>query len=82
MMIRNNRKLRRWELALVLSVCITFCHGLAFSGAPGISWWGVIFPGLASGGTAEQVEASAFPDGEEDVRVRFRFLEWLEELIP
>ena len=79
--MKHNSKLRRWELALVLSVCITFCHGLAFGSAPGISWWGVIFPGLASSGTAEQVETSTFPDGEKELQVRFRFLEWLKELI-
>ena len=80
--MKNDGKLRRWELALVLSLCITFCHGLAFSSTAGVNWWGVIFPGLAGNGTEEQVEASAFPDGGEGeaVQVRFRFLEWLEEL--
>ena len=79
--MKNENRLRRWELALLLSVCITFCHGLAFSSAPGISWWGVIFPGLAGDSAAEQVETSAFPDGGKEVQVRFRFLEWLKELI-
>lgn len=79
--MKNNGKLRRWELALALSVCITFCHGLAFSSAPGMNWWGVIFPGLAAGGAPEQVETSAFPDGGKEFQVRFRFLEWLKERI-
>ena len=80
--MKNDDKLRRWELALVLSLCITFCQSLAFSNTAGMNWWGIIFPGLAGDGTAEQVETSTFPNGgeEEAVQVRFRFLEWLEEL--
>ena len=81
-MMKNDRKLRRWELALALSLCITFCHGLALQGTAGMNWWGVIFPGLAGDGMAEQVETSTFPDGgEEEIQVRFRFLEWLENLL-
>ena len=80
--MKNDGKLRRWELALALSLCITFCHGLAFGSTAGMNWWGVIFPGLTGDGTVEQVETSTFSDGGEgEIQVRFRFLEWLEELI-
>lgn len=76
----NNRgdRLKRWELALLLSLCVTLCHG-AVSGAPGMAWWGVIFPGLSEPVYRETVKLDGEREDGREVEVRFRLLEWLEE---
>ena len=77
---RGNR-FKRWELALLLALCVTLCHGAAFT-APGVAWWGVIFPGLSEPAYQERVETVKLDGGREsgggEVEVRFRLLEWLE----
>ena len=78
---RGNR-FKRWEIALILALCVTLCHGAVFT-APGMAWWGVIFPGLSEPVYREDVETVKLDGGREDgggVEVRFRLLEWLEEL--
>ena len=75
-MKRNDQKLRRWELALVLSVCLSLFHGVSLGALQGASWWGVIFPGLTA--EAVQTETGAFPGG--GVEIRFRLLDWLCEV--
>ena len=72
-MRRDEQKLRRWELALALSLCLTLFHGVSLGALSGANWWGVIFPGLTA--EAVQAEAGAFPGG--GVEIRFRVLEWL-----
>lgn len=78
---KKREKLKRWELALVLAVCLTFGHALLPGSAAGCHWWGVIFPGLTDVQPAVQ-EASAFPDGRggEGVVLRLRLLDWLREI--
>ena len=76
----KNSKLRRWELALMLSLCITFCHGFAF-GAPGMAWWGVVFPGLTGTEEPSPVAAAKLESGEPGLEVRFRLLDWMDEML-
>ena len=82
-MNKRGDRLKRWEIALLLSLFITLCHGAVF-GAPGMAWWGVIFPGLSEPAYREKVETVKLDGGREDgreVEVRFRLLEWLDELL-
>lgn len=81
-MNESGNRFKRWELALILALCVTLCHGAVF-GAQGVAWWGVIFPGLSEPVYRERVETVKLDGGREDgreIEVRFRLLEWLEEL--
>ena len=76
-----NNQLKKWEMALALSLCITLCHGIALPNTVGCNWWGVIFPGL----TAEAAAAQAWsaPGWSADggaVELRFRLLDQIAAL--
>ena len=43
----HDNKLKKWEAALLLSLCITFCHGAVLPNAVGCNWCA---PGVQSGG--------------------------------
>lgn len=79
--MKKREKLKRWEMALVLAVCLTFGHALLPGSAAGCHWWGVIFPGLTEISPAAQ-ETSAFPElrTAEGRILRLRLLDWLREL--
>lgn len=66
-------RIRKWELALALSVCVTLCHGAA------VNWWGVIFPGLSPAEAPARVETAKLDPAPEigGVRLRFHLLDWL-----
>ncbi|MCD8256702.1 MAG: hypothetical protein LUC40_06020 [Oscillospiraceae bacterium] len=74
-------RLRRWEIALALSVCITLCQ--TFTGA---AWWGVMFPGLTGADAAESAETAKLEQqeaafGAEDgggYVVRLQVLDWIQ----
>lgn len=73
-----NGKLKKWEIALLLSVCITLGYSLFFGGTPCGAWWGTIYPELTEpAGSAAVFFAGDAAEGTE-VELRFRFLEWLE----
>ena len=74
--MNTNGRLKRWELALALSLCLTLFHGFALGGA-GVAWWGVIFPGLTN--APEAVEAAAFEE-EDGIELRLWFVDWIEGL--
>ena len=76
-----NNKLKKWEMALALSLCITFCHGIALPNMVGCNWWGVVFPGLA--GETEPAAAQVWTGPELEAGgavLRFRILDWLAGL--
>lgn len=80
--MKKSGKLRRWELALALAVCLSFGQAMLSAGGAGCHWWGVIFPGLTELGRTEQTETAAFAQtrtAEERV-LRLRLLDWLREL--
>ena len=81
--------LRRWEIALALSLVLTLLRGAA---APCAAWWGVIFPGLTAGSGMEAVEAVKLTGvrglealrltgGGGTIEIRFFLLEWLARLL-
>ncbi len=81
--MKKSEKLKRWELALVLAVCLSFSHGLVLDGAAGCHWWGVIFPGLTDvQPAAADTEAAAFPAlrTPEGRVLRLQLLDWLRGL--
>lgn len=75
----QNRKnaLRRWELALILSLSLTVCQGFTLPAAH-TGWWGVIFPALSGGEEAVQTVSGGLDVG---IELRFRLLDWLGELL-
>ena len=76
-----NNKLKKWEMALALSLCITFCQAVAFPATPGCNWWGVVFPGLAGETEPAAAQVWAGPEIEAGgVVLRFRILDWLSGL--
>ncbi|MBR1497685.1 MAG: hypothetical protein IJ617_08680 [Oscillospiraceae bacterium] len=75
--MRDHDRIKRWEMALALSLCLTIFHGALFGGA-GMAWWGVVFPGLT--GAPEAVEAAAL-QGEGGPELRLWVLDWLRGLL-
>lgn len=82
--MKKGDKLKRWELALVLALCLSFGHALLPGGAAGCHWWGVIFPGLTDipAAQTESAAAGAFPAlrSADGAVLRLRLLDWLREL--
>lgn len=74
--MKKRDQMRRWELALALSLCLTLFHGLTLGGT-GIAWWGVIFPGLTD--APATVETASFAQ-EDAVELRLWFVDWIAGL--
>ena len=74
-------QLKKWEMALALSLCITLCHGIALPDTVGCNWWGVIFPGLTAEVTAAPAwSAPGFRADGGEVELRFRLLNQIAAL--
>lgn len=76
----RNDKMKRWEIALALSLGVAVCHALVSPAAAGCQWWGVVFPGL--GASPEAAVAAWRGAGVRlgGVEVRLRLLDWLAGL--
>ena len=72
----KNDKLKTWELALILSVSLTLCQGIA------PHWWGVMFPGLSPCQPGQAVAAARFAEPAGGVELRFQIVDWVRELWP
>ena len=69
----DDRKLKKWEIALACAVAVTLLWGFAVGRTPCYGWWGTIYPELADAGGSVQTAAA----GAQGVELRFRALEWL-----
>ena len=69
-------RLRKWEIALFLSLGITLLWGLTLGEVRCCAWWGTVYPELLSFGKAQ----TELPGGE-GVVLRLRLLEWLRGLL-
>ena len=72
-----NQKLKKWEIALALSLCITVFHGVALPETIGCNWWGVVFPDFAEA-TAPVWNGPGVATG--GVELRLRLLDWIGAL--
>ena len=77
--MKDQFHLKKWEIALVVSLCVTLGWGLLFGETECCAWWGTVYPELSAAGTC--APASAFHGGGETVILRFRVLEWLAALL-
>ena len=68
-------RLKRWEIALALAVCLALGQALLLPESAVLNWWSVMFPGLGADGA--DVQAAAVEGGETAVRVRW----WLLDLL-
>ena len=70
-----NSKIKKWEIALALSLCITGFQGVALPETVGCNWWGVVFPGFTEAAAAPVWNGPEFEAG--GVVLRFRLLDWI-----
>lgn len=73
----SDGKLKKWELAMLLSICFTLLFGLFFGETECCAWWGTVYPELTPAGSTEVFSAQA--GAAVPVEIRFRLLEWLAE---
>lgn len=70
-------RLKKWEAALLLAVCVSLCCGAALPNTLGCNWWGVVFPGFAEETDAAAAAWSAPGLRMGGVELRFRLLDCL-----
>lgn len=70
-----DRKLKKWEIALLCAVAVTLLWGAAFGQTPCLAWWGTVYPELTPPDGGAQAASAV---GAEGVVLRLRLLEWLE----
>ena len=68
--------LKKWEIALLCAVLLAALLTPVLGAAPGCAWWGAVYPELTPDAAVQRV-STAEPGG---VVLRFRALEWLDEL--
>ena len=73
------RRLKKWEIALAVSVAVALCWGLVFGETRCSAWWGTVYP-VIGGAEAQGVPVSAGGGGD-GVVIRLRVLEWLAALL-
>ena len=66
----SDRRLKKWELALICAVAVTLLWGRT----PCYGWWGAVYPELSPVNGSVQTAA----DLAGGVVLRLRLLEWLE----
>lgn len=74
----TNSRMKKWEIALALSLCITVFHGVALPETVGCNWWGVVFPGFTEEAAAPVWNGSGITAG--GVELRLRLLDWIAAL--
>ena len=77
--MKQNEKLRPWELAMMLALCVTILTGAWTGGARTAGWWCVMFPPLTPR-TAETMAAADKGEAAGEYEIRFRVLELWEAL--
>lgn len=78
-MKKSEYHLKKWEIALLVSLCVTLGWGLLFGETECCAWWGTVYPELSAADAC--VSAAAVSGGGETVVLRFRVLEWLAALL-
>lgn len=74
----EHNRLKKWEIALVMALCITLGWGLIFGETSCCAWWGVMYPELARG-AGESAETFAAADDAAGVALRSQLWDWLAE---
>ena len=78
--MKDDRKLRPWELAALLALCATLLTGARHGGAETAGWWCVIFPPLTPRAAEVMATDAQTPPGEYEIR--FRILELWDAIAP
>ena len=73
----EHNRLKKWEIALLLAVCITLGWGLIFGETDCYAWWGVIYPDLAQG-AGESAATFAAGSSANGLVLRSQLWEWLQ----
>ena len=79
MMHHSEVHLKKWEIALAVSVVVAVGWGLFFGETRCCAWWGTVYPELL-GSAGDAVPASTLGGGE-TVIVRLRIAEWIVALL-
>ena len=84
--MRDDRKLRPWELALVLALCVTLLVGACAPGPQALEprvagWWCVMFPPLYPETAETMASADRGSAAKGEYEIRFRVLELWEALV-
>lgn len=76
-MLEGRFCLKKWEIALILSLCISLFHSFVFGELSCCAWWGTVYPELTES-SACSVSTFSSADG---VVIRLRAVEWLAALL-
>ena len=74
----EHSRLKKWEIALLLAVCISLGWGLIFGETDCCAWWGVIYPDLAQG-AGESAATFAAGNDAGGLVLRSQLWDWLQE---
>ena len=73
----EHNRLKKWEIALLLALCISLGWGLIFGETDCWAWWGVIYPDLAqSAGESTATFAAGGDTG--GLVLRSQLWDWLQ----
>ncbi len=67
-----HERLKKWEIALICAVAVTYLWYALPSGTA-CAWWGAVYPEFSPDAGLQAVSAAAG-----GVELRFRLLEWLD----
>ena len=73
----EHTRLKKWEIALLLAVCISLGWGLIFGETDCCAWWGVIYPELAQG-AGESAATFAAGNDAGGLVLRSQLWDWLQ----
>ena len=73
----EHNRLKKWEIALLLAVCISLGWGLIFGETDCCAWWGVIYPDLAQG-AGESTATFAAGNNAGGLVLRSQLWDWLQ----
>ena len=74
----NDKRLKKWEIALLLALCVTLGWGLIFGGTECYAWWGVIYPDLAQGAGESAATFAAQGETAGGLVLRSQLWDWLQ----
>ena len=74
----EHNRLKKWEIALLLALCISLGWGLIFGETDCYAWWGVIYPDLAQGAGESAATFAAGSNAAGGPVLRSQLWDWLQ----